>query len=171
MERLKGEESQSTAELEKALSIQRTSLKKLLEKQNKHDANEIIASQYSRLSEKVESEIEESNQVITHLEREIEKFQSTIIINRELIIEVLTNFDDMFEGATNKEKRALLRALIKEVHMEADRKSIKNIVFWFTEDDYYIKSAMSVSEVRGTLPHVTAKNMANGCKGSFIKTS
>ncbi|MBB3069208.1 hypothetical protein FHS14_002198 [Paenibacillus baekrokdamisoli] len=58
----------------------------------------------------------------------------------------------MFEGATNEEKRALLRALIKEVHMEADRKSIKNIVFWFTGDDYYMKSAMSVSEVRGTVP-------------------
>lgn len=41
------------------------------------------------------------------------------------------NFDSLFEDATNEEKRSSLRALKKEIHVEADRKSIKNIVFWF----------------------------------------
>lgn len=35
--------------------------------------------------------------------------------------------------------------------MEADRKSIKNIVFWFSEDDLLLKSALPLSEVRGTV--------------------
>jgi len=109
------------------------------------------ASLYNRLSETVEAEIEESNKVITHIEREVGKLQSTVIVNKELIIEALNNFDNLFEEATNEEKRALLRALIKEIHMEADRKSIKNIVFWFTEDDYFMKSAVPVSDVRGTV--------------------
>lgn len=155
MKRLTDEESLSTNELEKDLSIQRMSLKKLLEKQEKQDAdyyaNEIKASLYNRLSEMVEAEIEESNQVMAHLERAIKEMKSTIIINKELIIEALTNFDDIFEEATNEEKRSLLRALIKEIHVEADRKSIKNIVFWFTEDDIYIKSAIPASEIRGTV--------------------
>lgn len=85
------------------------------------------------------------------LEPFLEKLQSTIVINRVLIIEVLTNFDDIFEEATNDEKGALLRALIKEIHMGTDRKSIKNIVFWFTEGDYFIKSAIPVSDVPGTV--------------------
>lgn len=63
------------------------------------------------------------NQEVTHIESEIEKLQSTVSINRELIIEALTNFDDIFEEAT-KEKSSLLRALIKEIHVEADRKSV-----------------------------------------------
>jgi len=50
-----------------------------------------------------------------------------------------------------KKKRSLLRALIKEIHMEADRKSIKNIVFWFSEDDPFTDSALPVSDVGGTV--------------------
>ena len=63
------------------------------------------------------------------------------------------NFDSLFKDATNEEKRTLLRALIKEIHVETDRKSIKNIVFWFTEDDG--KSAFNAlpkEEERRTLP-------------------
>jgi site-specific DNA recombinase len=74
-----------------------------------------------------------------------------VIINKELIIEALNNFDNLFEEATNEEKRTLLRALIKEIHMEADRKSIKNIVFWFTEYDKFMNTALPVSEERRTL--------------------
>ncbi|MOA01469.1 hypothetical protein D3C78_1208780 [compost metagenome] len=139
MNRLKSEESRSTAELEKDLNIQKTCLKKLIEKQKKQDADyyeeKIKAELYNRLSEALELELNECKRVIAHLEREIEKLQSAVIINKEIILEALMNFDNLFEDATNEEKRMLLRALIKEIHMEADRKSIKNIVFWFTEDD------------------------------------
>lgn len=89
--------------------------------------------------------------MITYLEREIEKLQSNVILNKNIIVDALKSFEDMFEEATNEEKRALLRALIKEIHMEADRKSIKNIVFWFMEDDSFMKSALPVSDVRRTV--------------------
>ncbi len=159
MDRLKGEESKSTAQLEKDLSIQKMTLKKLLEKQKQQDADyyakDLTASLYNRLSETIEAEINEHKQVITYIEREIEKLQSTIIINKEIIVEALTNFDNLFEEATNEEKRMLLRALIKEIHMEADRKSIKNIVFWFTEDDGFSQTALPTNAERRTVSQVS----------------
>ncbi len=72
MERLKGEEDRSTEQLQKDLSIQRLSLKKLLEKQKQQDddyyAKDIIASVYNRLSEAVENEINETKQAMQHIE-------------------------------------------------------------------------------------------------------
>lgn len=146
MERLRSEETKSTAQLERDLNIQQTSLKKLMDKQKKQDddyySNVIKATVYNRLSETVETEIVQQQQIIKHIEREIDKVQSTVILNKEIIVEALKNFDELFDQATNEEKRALLRALIKEIHMDSDRKSIKNIVFWFTEDDGLEQSAL-----------------------------
>ncbi|GIP36519.1 hypothetical protein J2TS4_57290 [Paenibacillus sp. J2TS4] len=68
----------------------------------------------------------------------------------------------MFEEATNEEKKALLRALIKEIHMESDRKSIKKIVFLFSEDDGLAQAALPVSEERRTVSQVTAKDFMRG---------
>lgn len=65
-------------------------------------------------------EINECKRVIVHLEREIEKLQSAVIINKEIILDALMDFDSLFEDATNEEKRMLLRTLIKEIHVEAD---------------------------------------------------
>jgi site-specific DNA recombinase len=156
MNRLQREETQGSAELEKDLDIQHTSLKKLLDKQKMQDndyyAGEIRATVYNRLSEVIEDEINEVKQAIAHLEREIEKLQSKVTLNKDIIIEALQNFEVLFKEATNEEKRSLLRALIKEIHMEADRKSIKNIVFWFSEDDSFTDSALPVSDVRRTEP-------------------
>lgn len=155
MERLKNEESHSTAQLEKDLSIQQKSMKKLLEKQTKQDSDyydeKINASIYNRLSEKLEVEISEHRNAVAYLEREIEKMQAKVSINKEIIIEALTNFDNLFESATNEEKKALIRALIKEIHVEADRESIKNIVFWFSEDDTIMPSVLPLQETRRTV--------------------
>ncbi|KOR75956.1 hypothetical protein AM231_25170 [Paenibacillus solani] len=60
----------------------------------------------------------------------------------------MKNFDVLFAEASNDGKRTLLRALINEIHMEADRKSIKNIVFWFTEGDSLSHFAVPVSDVQ-----------------------
>lgn len=86
MNRLKREESQGSAELEKDLNIQQISLKKLLDKQKKQDsdyyAGEIRAALYNRLSEAIEDEINEVKQAIAHLEREIEKLESKVTLNK-----------------------------------------------------------------------------------------
>ncbi|GIO12187.1 hypothetical protein J19TS2_17420 [Cohnella xylanilytica] len=156
MERLRSEETKSTAQLERDLHIQQTSLKKLLEKQRKQDddyyANVISATVYNRLSEAVEAEIIQQQQIVANIEREIDKVQSTVILNKEIIVEALKNFDELFDAATNEEKRSLLRALIKEIHMESNRKSIKNIVFWFTEDDGLAQTALPEQGTRRTVP-------------------
>lgn len=39
--------------------------------------------------------------------------------------------------------------------MESDRKSIKNIVFWFTEDDGLTQSALPEQRERRTLSQVS----------------
>jgi site-specific DNA recombinase len=155
LERLKSKETQSIAQLEKDLNIQRTSLKKLLAKQKKQDSDyydgEISASLYNRLSETLDVEISELKITVAYLEREIEKLQTNVIINKDIIIEALTNFENLFETASNEEKKALIRALIKEIHVEADRKSIKNIVFWFLEDDKITSNVLPLQGERRTL--------------------
>lgn len=89
MERLRSDETKSVAQLERDLHIQQTSLQKLLEKQRKQDddyyANAIKEALYNRLSEAVETEIVQQQQIITHIEREIDKVQSTVILNKEII--------------------------------------------------------------------------------------
>lgn len=155
MIRLKSEDANNILTFEKDLNLQKINLKKIQDKQSKQDsdyyASKISANVYNRLSAMTENELNECNQIIEYLNKEIENTKPSVIINQKVIIEALQNFDVLYEGATNKEKRSLLRALIKEVHMEADRKSIKNIVFWFSEDDLLLKSALPLSEVRGTL--------------------
>ncbi|MCR2805404.1 recombinase family protein [Paenibacillus soyae] len=155
VDRLTLEEIYSTAQLEKDLNVQRVELKKLLDRQKKQDddyySGKIKAERYDRLAETLEGHISEAEQAISYIERELEKIRSTVFINKKIIIEALTNFENLFGEATNEEKRALLRALIREIHVEADRKSIKNIIFWFSEDDGFAQAALPVSEERGTV--------------------
>jgi site-specific DNA recombinase len=165
MERLIFKDAQSTNQLEKDLNIQRLSLKKLLNRQNKQDddyySGKIKAERYDRLAETLEAQITETKQAILYIEREMEKTQNSVIISKEVIFEALTNFDNLFAVATNEEKRSLLRALIKEIHVETDRKNIKNIVFWFTEDDQDSNNALPLCEERRTVPQVKIKTFWN----------
>jgi site-specific DNA recombinase len=167
MSKLMDEESISTAGSKKELNIQMTSMKKLLEKQKKLDADyyseQLSTATYSRLSEPLENEINELQNVIKKIEFEISRASTTININKELVIEALTSFDTLFELATNEEKRALLRALIKEIHMEPDRKNIKSIVFWFAEDDNFSNTALLVGDERRTVSQVTASFFGECC--------
>jgi len=48
----------------------------------------------------------------------------------------------------------LIIALIKEIHVEADRKSIKNIVFWVSEDDEIMPGVLPLQEERRTVSQV-----------------
>jgi len=109
MERFKNEESHSTAQLEKDLSIQRISMKKLLDRQMKQDSDyyeaKINVTRYNRLSETLEAEISEHKNIVAYLEREIEKLQAKVNINKELIVEALTNFDNLLIQQAMKRKR------------------------------------------------------------------
>jgi len=74
--------------------------KKLIEKQKKQDADyyaeRIKAERYDRLSEALDLELNECKRIIVHLEREIEKLRSAVIINKEIILDVLMDFDSLF---------------------------------------------------------------------------
>ncbi len=72
---------------------------------------------YSRLSEKLDGEIANANQMVAHIGREIEKLQSKSVLNKDIVMQALANFDDLFSVATDEEKRAMMRALIKEIYM------------------------------------------------------
>ncbi|XEC94047.1 hypothetical protein AB6A23_22305 [Paenibacillus tarimensis] len=116
-----GEETQDTAQLKHDLDIHKLILKKLIARQKKQDndyyVEKLKAQIYNRLSEAIEIEINETKQIVNHIEKEIEKLLSNVIITKEVIIEALESFNYLFKGATNEEKRALLRALIKEIHV------------------------------------------------------
>ncbi|MEK5417124.1 hypothetical protein [Paenibacillus sp. FSL L8-0708] len=55
-------------------------------------------------------------------------------INKDMVHEALKQFNELFNDTSNEEKKALLRALIKEVHMESDRTTLKKSSsgFWRT---------------------------------------
>ncbi|MEC0094373.1 DNA recombinase [Paenibacillus macquariensis] len=52
----------------------------------------------------------------------------------------------MFDSATNEQKKALIRALVKRVEVEQDRQTIKDITFWFFDG-----LALPLSKVSGTV--------------------
>ncbi|MFF2157183.1 recombinase family protein [Paenibacillus chitinolyticus] len=156
LSKLSDDVSRSTSSLEVDLKLQQAVLKKINEKQSQLDedyySKEISASVYSKLTEKLEIERHQVQCVIQNIEREIERAKDAVHINKDLVHEALKQFNEMFNGASNEEKKALLRALVKEVHMESDRKTLKKIVLWFLEDDDFTESGLPVGEAGRALP-------------------
>lgn len=69
-----------------------------------------------------------------------------IKINRDTVNQALINFNALFDSATNEQKKALIRALVKRVEVETDRQTIKDITFWFFDG-----LTLPLSKVRGTV--------------------
>ncbi|QAV11879.1 hypothetical protein EB820_00540 [Brevibacillus agri] len=91
--------------------------------------------------ERIRSQIEQ-------IQKSISTHTSVFQISREFIIEALKDFNNLSETADNEMKRALLRSLIKSIEVESNRKDIKSIVFWFTEDDTFTKFVLPENELR-----------------------
>lgn len=79
-------------------------------------------------------------------EEEIEDLKSEATISKDTIYQALENFDNLYETATNEEKKLLLRAIIRKIEVEPNRKYIKQITFWFDFDD-----ALLLSKTGGTV--------------------
>jgi site-specific DNA recombinase len=138
IEKLERDQKLDVSDLKHNLNIQKKGFLKLEEKQKKLDAdyfNGLSPDTYDRLSNNLQDEIKITKEVIANIERELEKATSGFNIDKETVIEALKNFDKLFECATNEEKRVLMKALIKRIEMEPNRKDIKTIVFWFSEDN------------------------------------
>ena len=87
------------------------------------------------MAKKVSSEIEDFQQKVINQKREIEKLSSSNKIDKEIVTASLLNFNDLFHRANGEEKKMLVRALIKEIQMEENRKDIKRITFWFSSEN------------------------------------
>lgn len=150
IEKIEHERSHDTAELSVQHSVQLKELNRL--QKRKEDFNQGLlsgtmqAEAYNEAIIAVNKKIEEAERTIHVIQVGLEKKSANYAINKELIIEAMQNFEVMFEIADNEEKKQLIRALVKRIEMEPDRKSLKSIVFWFSEDN-----ALPLNDMRGTV--------------------
>ncbi|MEK4343146.1 recombinase family protein [Brevibacillus sp. FSL L8-0710] len=137
IEKLERDKTNDTSGQTENLKMQRIELRKQQEQKAQADQwldeGRITPEAYSERINRANRKIEELELIIANIEREIDKATSAFNIDKDMVIEALTNFDTLFECATNEEKRILMKSLIKEIVMEPNRKEIKTIVFWFSE--------------------------------------
>lgn len=101
---------------------------------------------YNSLSINIQTDIESFKQKVKQQRREIEKNSSSDKIDNKVVIAALLNFNELFHKADGVEKKMLVRALIKEIQMEENRKEIKKITFWFSSE-----SALPLNKVSRTV--------------------
>ncbi|MEC2074005.1 recombinase family protein [Alkalihalophilus marmarensis] len=112
-------------------------LKKAYDKRSKLDNDyfegNIESSTYNRLMSDLQKEIEKLERNIRKSESEITRNESSI--DKDEIIYTLKNFNKFFAIVSDEERKLLVRSLIKEIHMEENRKDVKKITFWFSSDN------------------------------------
>ncbi|MCC2412277.1 hypothetical protein NST14_02045 [Bacillus sp. FSL W8-0519] len=105
-----------------------------LNKLNKDYLDEKIrVEEYAELYEQLRKEIGELESEKNKLDRKIESAE--VPITKEIIISALENFTDLYENATYEQKKFLLRAIIKKIEVQPNRKEIKGITYWFDCDN------------------------------------
>ena len=113
---------------------------------------EITAKAYGRLSGKIEDEVDRLQGIVSDLEEKYGKVTSSYSIDEKIVKEALENFNALFTGASNENKKILIKSLIKKIEVESNRKEIKRIVFWFLEDSALsLKNALPNNEGRRTV--------------------
>ncbi|MEF3305345.1 recombinase family protein [Paenibacillus sp. GYB003] len=153
--KLEQDVKQDTYEIQQTLNLVEKELTRNEAMQKKLDtdyfAGAIAAQQHSRLSEQLRERNEELSERIDRFQRMLDAEYAKIKINRDTVNQALINFNSLIDSATNEQKKALIRALVKRVEVETDRQTIKDITFWFFDG-----LTLPLSKVRGTLPQVTA---------------
>ncbi|NRD80039.1 recombinase family protein [Bacillus sp. BRMEA1] len=138
IQKLDSEKEDTFEPVYKEFEIYQAKLNSLLSKQIKLDSDyfdEKIETQlYNRLSNELQIQIDEFKKKVSKQSREIEKVSAQNNINKEVVVAALHNFNELFNKADSEEKKMLIRALIKEIHMENNRKDIKKITFWFSSE-------------------------------------
>ncbi|HDR4582813.1 recombinase family protein [Bacillus paranthracis] len=105
-----------------------------LNKLNKDYLDEKIRVEaYTELYEPLRKEIGELESEKNKLDRKIESAE--VPITKKIIINALENFTDLYENATYEQKKSLLRAIIKKIEVQPNRKDIKGITYWFDCDN------------------------------------
>lgn len=93
---------------------------------------DITAQSYGRLTQKNESDIATLQEQVVEFERKKSVQKETISADK--VSELLEAFEYVFDGADMSAKKLLIRSLIKSIEVNSDRKSLKRIVFWNSED-------------------------------------
>jgi site-specific DNA recombinase len=166
LSKLESGKKSNVAELTSDLVLLRREIKKSKEEQLNLDKQLLSGDKglkiehYNRISDRIQERIDELNENIAYIERQIERNDSNNNINKEIIIDTLRNFEVLFEKANGEEKKLLIRSLIKNVEMEKDRKEIKSIAFWFSEGNGPIPpNDLPPGKVRRTVPQIEAKKV------------
>lgn len=110
-------------------------------------AEKISAETFNELSEALRKDIGALQEKMDNIERKREIKSSRVIVTKETVIEALRNFSALYDTASNEQKRALVRAIIKKIEVEPNRKDVNRITFWFDYDD-----ALLLSKTRRTIP-------------------
>ncbi|MNW68243.1 hypothetical protein D3C74_469600 [compost metagenome] len=56
-------------------------------------------------------------------------------MSKQEVIDALRNFNIVYAKANFEQKKALMKAVIRKVEMEANRKDIKRLSFWFESNN------------------------------------
>lgn len=157
LEKITNEKHKDTSELQKQLEAYKKELRQQKEELDRLDndyfAKKISAESFDRLSVKIEKEVKRLEGNISDLEKENEKILLSYSIDEKIVNEALANFGELFDDASNENRKILIRSLIKRIEMEPDRKDIKRIVFWFLEDNAISSSnALPVNDSGRTVP-------------------
>ncbi|MNC56274.1 hypothetical protein D3C75_1058570 [compost metagenome] len=95
---------------------------------------EISSDNYNRLITKAQSELAEVNELLAKTERKLARLDYGSQINSQMVVEILKDFDSLFEVADDQEKKVLIRSVIKSVHVSTDRKKLERISLWIGDD-------------------------------------
>ncbi|RCX15638.1 site-specific DNA recombinase [Fontibacillus phaseoli] len=150
LDKVKNEGSHDIDELNSQLNAHLKEMNKLIQRKEKFNQAYILGDienvAYNEAMKALVQKIDVTEQTIHKLNVLIEKKSSKVNITEELILEALQNFDTLFEQADIKDKKQLIKALVKKIEVEPDRKWLKSIVFWFSEGD-----ALPLNDMRRTV--------------------
>lgn len=148
--KLEQDVKKDTKEIQQTLNIAKKELEKNEVDQKKLDADyfsgTITAQHYSRLSNVLSEQVDELSNRVDNFQGMLNAEYAKIKIDRDAVNQALKHFNSLFESATNEQKKALIRALIKRIDVEPDRKTIKDITFWFFDG-----LTLPLSKARGTV--------------------
>jgi len=150
LERIESQKLLEKSSMKNTLLLNSKNLEKkkaLLNKLNSDYSSEKLGARvYNMQAESILKDIDDMEERKRRVEREYEDLQSESTITKETIYQALEHFDSLYKTATFEQRKLLLRALIKKIEVEPNRKDIKCITFWFDYDD-----ALLLSKTGGTV--------------------
>lgn len=139
LERIESQKLLEKSSMKNTLLLNSKNLEKkkaLLNKLNSDYSSEKLGERvYNMQAESILKDIDDIEERKRRGEREYEDLQNESTITKETIYQAFEHFDSLYKTATFEQRKLLLRALIKKIEVEPNRKDMKCITFWFDYDD------------------------------------